>query len=192
MTTTTSIAAACLAVLTLALAGPAIAQSGPPGDAAAGVSRHAMQFVRIYDTDGNGTVSMAEIEAEQKRILGAADVDGSGALSVEEFRRRGRLIQSLGTTTLFDMLDTNADRAITADELAAPSARWFGRYDANGDGAMSAEELPQRLPPRAWRQARPAPLTKQCRRCARSCGKATRGRTKTPWCSRWRVARTLR
>lgn len=153
--TTRTIGAAGLATLALVMSGAAIAQSTPPpggpphqggmvGAKTTMPSRHATQFVRIYDTNGNGTVSMDEIKAEQKRILAAADIDSNGSLSVDEFRRRGRLIQSLGTTTLFDMLDTNGDRAITADELAAPSARWFVRYDADGSGAMSAEELPQR------------------------------------------------
>lgn len=107
-------------------------------------SRYARHFIRIFDTDGNGSVSVAEIQAEQRRILAASDVDADGTLSVEEFRRRGRLIQSLGTTTLFDLLDTNGDAKISTDELAAPSARWFKRYDADGDGAMTAEELPAR------------------------------------------------
>ncbi len=153
MRTARPVGAACLAALTLILAGAALAQSGPPagetrGEGANRPSRHAMHFVRIYDTDGNGTVSMDEIRAEQKRVVGMADVDGDGALSVEEFRRRGRLIQSLGTTTLFDMLDADGDRKITATELAAPSARWFARYDGNGDGAMAAGELPRR----GWRR----------------------------------------
>ena len=93
----------------------------------------------------------AEIQAEQKRIAGAADVDGDGVLSVEEFLRRGRLIRSLGATSLFDMLDTDGDRKVSPPEIAAPSARWFNRYDANGDGAIAADELPRRRPPPGWR-----------------------------------------
>ena len=135
MRTARTIGTACLTAVTLLAAGAAFAQPE-----AAGWGGH---FVRIHDTDGNGTVSMDEVKAEQRRILGAADVDGNGVLSVAEFRRRGRLIHRLGTATLFDMLDTDGDRNITAEELAAPAARWFARYDANGDGAMAAEELPR-------------------------------------------------
>ena len=121
-------------------------------DARPGMGRRAARFLRIFDTDGNGSVSLAEILAEQKRIAGAADVNGDGALSVDEFRRRGRLIRSLGATSLFDMLDTDGDRKVTSAEIAAPSARWFERYDANADGAVSAEELPQRRPHPGWRR----------------------------------------
>ena len=121
-------------------------------DAGQRMGRRAARFIRIFDTDGNGTVSLAEIAAEQTRVLGAADLDGDGALSVEEFRRRGRLIRSLGATSLFDMLDANGDRKVTAAEIAAPSARWFKRYDADADGAIAAGELPQPRWHRGWRR----------------------------------------
>ncbi len=121
-------------------------------DARPGMGRRAARFLRIFDTDGSGSVSLAEIRAEQKRIANAADVNGDGALSVDEFRRRARLIRSLGATSLFDMLDTDGDRKVTEAEIAAPSARWFKRYDANADGAVSADELPQWRPHPGWRR----------------------------------------
>lgn len=102
---------------------------------------HAARFVELLDTDGDGAVSLTEIVAEHRRLFAAADLDGDGALSVEEFRRRGRLFQSLGTATLFDMLDTDGDRTLSADEIDQPSRRWFSRYDLDGDGAMEATEL---------------------------------------------------
>ncbi|MEQ8247007.1 MAG: EF-hand domain-containing protein [Alphaproteobacteria bacterium] len=101
----------------------------------------AARFVELLDTDGDGTVSLAEILAEHRRLFAAADLDGNGTLSVEEFRRRGRLFQSLGTATLFDMMDTDGDRSLSADEIDQPSRRWFSRYDVDGDGAMAAPEL---------------------------------------------------
>ena len=50
------------------------------------------------------------------------------------------------------MLDTDGDRKVTEAEIAAPSARWFKRYDANADGAVSADELPQWRPHPGWRR----------------------------------------
>lgn len=129
------------AALALALAvQPAAAQDRP--DRPDGPSYRAERFISIYDTNGDGKVTIDEITAEQKRLFGAVDVDRDGALSVDEFRRRGRIFQTLGTTTLFDLLDVNGDRKVTAAEIAAPSSRWFKRYDANGDGAMVADEIP--------------------------------------------------
>ena len=153
---------ASLAALLALGTSAAIAQSTPAKgsqemnkagkEARQGMGPRAFHFLRIFDTDGSGNVSLAEIHAEQKRIAGAADVDGDGVLSVEEFRRRGRLIRSLGSTSLFDMLDTDGDRKVSQAEIAAPSARWFKRYDANGDGAVAADELPKRRPPPGWRR----------------------------------------
>jgi hypothetical protein len=98
--------------------------------------------LRILDTNGDNKVTLDEITAEQKRLIGAADLDGDGKLSVDEFRRRGRWFQRLYTTTLFDLMDANGDQALTAEEIAAPSARWFKRYDANADGGIVTEEVP--------------------------------------------------
>jgi Ca2+-binding EF-hand superfamily protein len=107
-------------------------------------NRRAMRFMEIYDTGGDGKVTIKEIVADQARLFGAVDVDGDKALSVDEFRRRGRIFRSFATTTLFDLLDVNGDRKLTADEISGPSKRWFSRYDANNDGVMEAAEVPTR------------------------------------------------
>lgn len=121
-----------------ALAFPAAAQQGGPDRA----EQQPPRSFRMLDTNGDGKVTVAEITAEQERLLGAADLDGDGKLSVDEFRRRGWWFQQLQTTTLFDLMDTNGDRTLTAEEIASPTARWFKRYDANADGGMTVDEVP--------------------------------------------------
>lgn len=145
---TRGIAAALGVAAAIAAFAEAAAQDRPARPE--GPSPRAERFIRLYDTGGDGKVSVAEITAEQKRLFGAVDLDGNGTLSVAEFRRRGRLFQTLGTTTLFDLLDANGDRKISASELSSPSKRWFARYDANNDGAMTAGELPDHR----WRRFR--------------------------------------
>lgn len=135
--------AAAIAVLA---AGPVSAQKAPESaGATAGEQQQSRppKLFRILDTNADGRVTLDEITAEQKRLLSAADLDGDGKLSVPEFRRRGWWFQQMHTTTLFDLMDANGDRTLTAEEIAAPSARWFKRYDTNADGGMSTEELPQ-------------------------------------------------
>ncbi len=129
------------ATVTLALAGMASAQerSAMMGHSS---DRIVERFIDLFDTDGNGAVSLDEITAEEGRLFVATDVDGDGTLSVDEFRRRGHLFQQLRATTIFDMMDVNGDLVLSVEEITAPSARWFGRYDLNGDGAMAAEEVP--------------------------------------------------
>ena len=102
------------------------------------------RVMELLDTDRDGKVSLTEITDEQGRLIAAADVDGDGKLSIDEFRRRGRLFQALGTTTLFDLIDVDGDRSLSAEELAKPSERWFSRTDANTDGLLDRQEFPRR------------------------------------------------
>jgi len=139
---------ALVSVLALTMvSGIALAQGGRGNggpDGAGDRSGKAQRMIEFLDMNGDGALTLDEIAAEQDRLFFAADVDGDGSLSVEEFRRRGAWFQRMRTTTLFDLTDMDGDRAISPDEVKNPSARWFARYDANGDGKLEASELPRR------------------------------------------------
>ncbi len=132
--------AASTAALTIILgaSGVAVAQNPPAREQP---NRGVERFLTIYDTNGDGTVTQAEITAEQNRILGAVDVDGDGKLSVAEFRRQGRLIMRSAGATLFDLLDADGDQQVSAAELHGPKSRWLKRYDTDGTAGLGAEEL---------------------------------------------------
>ena len=105
--------------------------------------RRAERMTRLYDTNGDGKITLAEINNDQARMFTALDVDGDKSMSVDEIRRRGRSLQIFRTTTLFDLLDSNGDGKLSVTEIQAPSKRWFNRYDKNGNGIMEADELPE-------------------------------------------------
>ena len=139
-----------LALATSALAQGAPERPGPGGDrpmmgrdGGPGGSRHGDRQLEILDIDGNGTASREEISGELGRLLGAADVDGDGQLSPDEFRRRGSFFIRLGTTTFFDLIDANGDQQISKEELNQPMERWFVRRDGNSDGNIDSEEFNQ-------------------------------------------------
>lgn len=125
--------------LLLGLATSALAQDS----GSAGQFRHSARQLDILDTDGNGSASREEIAGELGRLLGAADVDGDGKLSPDEFRRRGSFFIRLGTTTFFDLIDANGDQQISLEELNQPMERWFARRDSNSDGNIDTEEFNQ-------------------------------------------------
>lgn len=121
---------------------PSVGREGGHGGSSGG-GRHASRQLEILDTNGNGSASQEEISGELGRLLGAADVDGDGQLSPDEFRRRGSFFIRLGTTTFFDLIDTNGDQQISDEELKQPMERWFVRRDGNSDGNIDAEEFNQ-------------------------------------------------
>jgi hypothetical protein len=100
-------------------------------------------MIQLMDTDDDQKVSVDEIKAEHKRMIAGSDIDGDGKLDVKEFKRRGWMFRRPPTTTLFDLLDADGDQTLSAEEISAPSERWFKRYDANNDGQIEAAELPQ-------------------------------------------------
>ena len=112
--------------------------------AEAHMSRRTERFMRLYDLNGDGKVTVDEINSDQSRMFGAIDVDGDKALSVEEMQRRGRSLQLWRTVTMFDLLDVNGDGKISVEEIQGPTKRWFARYDKNKNGVLEADELPAR------------------------------------------------
>ena len=143
----TGLASVIASALVIGLATTALAQGGSqrpgPDGGSAGPSRHSARQLAILDTNGDGVVSREEIAAEHQRLLGAADIDGDGQLSADEFRRRGSFFIRLGTTTFFDLIDANGDQQISQEELNQPMERWFVRRDTNNDGKINTEEFSQ-------------------------------------------------
>lgn len=138
-------AAALALAVTLAMSGAMSAQaqkSAPKGEIKQ--NRQAERLARHFDTNEDGKVTLKEITAYQKRLMGAVDVNGDGTLSDKEFRRGARVFRLFSTTSLFDLLDANGDHKLSAEELTGPTTRWFSRYDANANGVMEAGEFPDR------------------------------------------------
>ncbi|KCZ85889.1 EF hand domain-containing protein [Hyphomonas adhaerens MHS-3] len=129
------LATASLAAIA-AIALPAAAYGGR-GD---GMQRHS-DMMKMLDTDGDGTVSEAEIKAHKAQMFPAIDTNDDGVLSQEELSahqdvmraqmkskfesRRGDRVDNM-----FDRYDTNKDGSITRDEVAAVQAARTAKWEA--------------------------------------------------------------
>lgn len=130
---------AALIGATFVLAGIGVVAVAQPGPRPGGGDRLA-----ALDTDGDGAVSRAEIDAALAEAFARADSDGDGAVtraelqahhSAEREQRRAD-----GQRDHFDRADANGDGVLGPDEFGARMTAMFERVDADGDGLVTAEE----------------------------------------------------
>jgi len=80
-----------------------------------------------------GPPDPAEIDAERAALFAKADEDGNGALSLDEFKTFESLFRDRMAERHFNHVDANGDDAVSLDELQAsgpprgPRHRGWGR-----------------------------------------------------------------
>lgn len=100
----------------------------------------AHQFAAL-DADGDGRVTRAEYDAFGVAQFDGLDDDGDGRLDQAEFLAfRPGQAGSDGGSPLFSVIDTDADGAITPEELDAARDNAFVRLDADADGVVTMRE----------------------------------------------------
>ena len=109
------------------------------------------------DTNHDGSVSAAELGAEQQKEMQQAkntinqqmaarfkqlDTNKDNQLSLQEFLAAVPAIRtSEGAQQMMQRLDTNKDGKLSADEFRAPQLATFNRADANHDGTVTPAEM---------------------------------------------------
>ncbi len=137
-----------IGVLTTALLAGSVsayaASNGPGGDGPRGQRGPSFETL---DVNGDGAVTMAELEQMGADRFNAADTDGSGTLTAEELmaardaQEAERANKRL--TRMIERRDANNDGVLSLDEMQDDrrASRFFERFDADEDGTVTAEEF---------------------------------------------------
>lgn len=111
-------------VTAAALLGAAVFVYGP---ASAQTPRDTREYLRQFDGDGDGRISLAEFQTYMSRGFVQMDRNGDGILTTDELPRgtRARKVPTLEArlrelSAAFDRQDVNNDGYLDAREMAAP------------------------------------------------------------------------
>jgi len=112
--------------------------------------RGAMDFSQM-DQDGDGAITLEELQAGPAAMFANADTNGDGNLSRDELIAAATLRAAGNIDRMLARADENGDGVLSIDELASMQegrresrmARMFKRLDADENGSLSAEELEQ-------------------------------------------------
>lgn len=99
------------------------------------------------DTDKDGKLSKAEMEAHRAARFAASDTNKDGKLSVDELTaahgKRAAERAEKGAGKMLEHLDKDGDGALSLAEMATPKRgeKMFARIDQDGDDMLSKAEL---------------------------------------------------
>ena len=100
------------------------------------------------DRDGDGRITLEELEGQAEARFAAADANGDGGLSAEEMAAAMQARMGERAARMLERLDTDGDGLLQPAEMRPRGGegmeRMFGHLDADGDGAISAAEFDDR------------------------------------------------
>jgi hypothetical protein len=106
------------------------------------------EMLRNVDTNNDGALSQAEIDAAVDGRFAEFDADKNGSLSLAEFQALWAEITKPIAVRAFQFLDPDGDAAIAKAELDDRFGTVVARFDRNDDGLLSPDDHANRR--RGW------------------------------------------
>jgi hypothetical protein len=103
-----------------------------------------MNMMESFDTNKDGKLTQAEIDAARRDRLAKFDSNKDGKLSLEEYQdlwldaMRERMVDR------FQRLDADGNAMVTVDEFGQPFEKMVQRRDRDGDGELTEADLRRR------------------------------------------------
>ncbi len=122
--------------LGLAVISSATLVSARPGGPHGGHAPHMQEL----DTNSDGEITTAEIEAAAATEAQATDTNGDGIISVEELIARHELKRKQRIAERLSAADADDNGQISLNEFANQRVQRTLRLDRDGDGVVSSDE----------------------------------------------------
>ena len=103
-----------------------------------------MRFFEQFDANEDGRLTQAEIDQVRQSRLAEFDQNGDGSLSLEEYQALWMDAMRERMVDRFQAHDDDGDGMVTAEEFGESFDRIVIRFDRNGDGEVTADEMRRR------------------------------------------------
>lgn len=105
--------------------------------------RSTMRFQRL-DKDQSGGLSFEEFSTMLRMRLSNADANNDGKVTKDELSAAfGKMGAQNMADRFMQRFDIDGDGALTSDEIQTRQKRMFARLDRNGDGKLELNEMPK-------------------------------------------------
>lgn len=127
--------------LVLALAGVGAAQaSGDRGFGHGGHRGHGADAQKQADTNGDGIVTVAEVQAKILQRAIGIDANKDGNISVAEMDAHREQMRAERRAARLAKLDADNNGSISVEEYAAAKSERVAKRDRNGDGVIDSND----------------------------------------------------